>query len=235
MKKKGIYLLSIETSTKLCSVTISCDEELITTVEASSNQYIHAESLHPFIGKAIKKANIKMNQFDAIVVGKGPGSYTGLRIGVSAAKGLAYPLSIPVIAINSLEAIANAAHLKYPARAIIPMIDARRDEVYALFYNQKGEVEVDAQAVILEKSKSIFDLKLESKDSIIVGDAAGKAKVILGDVYQYDLELTHSASNLVPIALDRFKKDDFEDLAYFEPFYLKEFIAAKPKTQFKNA
>lgn len=231
---KTPLFLCIETATKLCSVALTKGSKVIYSVEKTSDQYIHAESLHPFIEKLFLQVDYKMSDVDAIVVAKGPGSYTGLRIGVSTSKGLAYSLDLPIIAVNSLEGIASAALNEYKDfDYIAPVIDARREEVYTLLMDQNGQVKEQTKAEVLGTS---FYEAYQTHKILIVGDASEKVEKLLSDTpnFVFNHKAQHLASNLSIVAEKRYKKQEFEDVAYFEPYYLKEFIAGKPKRQFKK-
>lgn len=234
MKNQSPIFLCIETATKLCSVALIQDNEVIAEKNEKSDQYIHAESLHPFIQDVFEEAGMKPEQIDVIVVSKGPGSYTGLRIGVSATKGLAYALGKPVIAVNSLRAIAFAAAQQDSYDLIAAVIDARRDEVYYSLYDTTAQQFSNTEAVIVGDQ---FISRFSGRKVLIVGDASAKVSGLIPDQdnISFNPEIKHKASNLYPLALEKYKAEAFEDVAYFEPYYLKEFVAGKPKSQFKKA
>jgi tRNA threonylcarbamoyladenosine biosynthesis protein TsaB len=216
------YLLNIETATKNCSVSVANDGVTIALKEFAGEGYLHAEKLHVFIEEALQEAGIKYANLNAIAVSMGPGSYTGLRIGVSAAKGLCYALTIPLIAVDTLELIAR--QVKAVNGIIIPLIDARRMEVYsAVFdaeYNLLRKVEAE---IITEKSFSVYDI------IHFAGDGAAKCKEILsGEKFIYHDEVIYpSAAQMGELAYNKYKISDTVDVAYFEPYYLKDFIAGK--------
>tara|TARA_B100000678_G_C18154129_1_gene480215 strand:+ start:119 stop:820 length:702 start_codon:yes stop_codon:yes gene_type:complete len=231
--KKPLFLC-IETATKLCSVALTQGSELIHEVEASSDQYIHAESLHPFIAKVLEGTDHQMKDIDALVVSKGPGSYTGLRIGVSAVKGLAYALNKPVIAVNSLKGIAAAAFRQNTdVDFVAPVIDARRDEVYTMLMNPGGDIVEPTHAQVITDD---FYTAYNGKSILVVGDASSKVEKLCSDNKGliFDHALEHKALHLSILAESRYTEQKFEDVAYFEPYYLKEFIAGKPRRQFKK-
>ena len=217
-------ILNLETSTRNCSVSIARDGELVALCEENKESYEHAEKLHLFMKWALEAEDLSFSDLDAVCVGKGPGSYTGLRIGVSAAKGLCFALNIPLISINSLEIIANS----YSGEAdyIIPMTDARRKEVYTATFNQNKELITPTEAKILDEN-SFLDLKDEK--IIFLGDGAEKASEILDlpncEFFPQNLP---SAKYMIETSYQKFLNKDFEDIAYFEPFYLKDFVAGKP-------
>lgn len=220
-------ILHIETSTKNCSVAISNGDILLCLCEEVSGNFKQSENLHTFVQWALEGAEITISDLDAVSLGMGPGSYTGLRIGSSAAKGFCYGLSIPLVAVNSLESMIEP-FLNQQYDLVIPMLDARRMEVYtAVFDGNSGEMLSPTEAKILDEN-SFEDLK--DKKVIFIGDGATKAKEILklpsaefnGDVYP-------SAQFLIKKAAEKFSKKEFEDVAYFEPFYLKDFQGVKKK------
>ncbi|MBF8457947.1 tRNA (adenosine(37)-N6)-threonylcarbamoyltransferase complex dimerization subunit type 1 TsaB [Kaistella sp. G5-32] len=220
-------ILHIETSSKNCSVAISDGEELLCLCEEVSENYKQSESLHTFVQWALEGAKITLQDLDAISLGKGPGSYTGLRIGASSAKGFCFGLEIPLIAVNSLETMIEP-FLNKGYDLIIPLIDARRMEVYcANFDGKSGEILTETEAKILDGSS--FQ-ELEGKKIIFVGDGAKKAKEILQfSTAEFDDTIFPSAKYLIKKASDKFHKKEFEDVAYFEPFYLKDFQGVKKK------
>mgnify|MGYP000165070658 CR=1 FL=1 len=199
--------------------------------ELNNGNYSHAEVLHSFIKDVLNDANITLNQIKAIAVSKGPGSYTGLRIGVSAAKGLCFSLNVPLISIDTLESLAHTIHVD--SGKIIPMLDARRMEVYSAVYNSgyKQEREIKAE-VITEDS---FSKYLENETIYFVGDGAEKCKsTIIHKNAKFVDGKFPSAKEMCALAYAKYKKNDIEDVAYFEPFYLKDFIVIpqKKKTTF---
>lgn len=220
-------ILHLETSSKNCSVAISDGEELLCLCEENSENYKQSESLHTFVEWALEGAEIKLQDLDAISIGKGPGSYTGLRIGASSAKGFCYGLKIPLIAVNSLETMIEP-FLSQNFDYIIPLIDARRMEVYtAVFEGNSGEMLTETEAKILDETS--FN-EYEGKKVIFVGDGAAKAKEILRlPDAEFNETVYPSAKYLIKKASGKFLKNDFEDVAYFEPFYLKDFQGVKKK------
>ncbi len=221
-------ILNIETATKNCSVALSNDDNLLSLKEYAGEGYSHAEKLHVFIDEIIKENKLNYNEIDAIAVSMGPGSYTGLRIGVSTAKGLAYALQIPLIAVSTLE------HLAYKIKAkdafIIPVLDARRMEVYSAIFNEDYTKIRDVKAEIVEANT--YDYFLDKKSTYFVGDAVPKLKdVIQHPNAMFSTQLFPSAKEMIKPAFQKYQNSDFEDVAYFEPFYLKDFIALKKKTK----
>ncbi len=220
---QDIYILNIETATKNCSVSLSKNGNTVQSKEIADINYSHAENLHVFIEEIIQQENISINQINAIAVSEGPGSYTGLRIGVSAAKGLCFALNIPLISINTLEILAK--NIQTSTSLIIPVIDARRMEVYSAIINSNYQVIRKTEAEIINK-----DSYSDIIDSIIfVGDGVTKIQdTIVGENYTFDTENIYpSAKNMSKMSFDKFQKNQFVDVAYFEPFYLKDFFMTK--------
>jgi len=220
-------ILHIETSSKNCSVAISDGEELLCVCEEVSENYKQSESLHTFVEWALEGAEISLKDLDAVCLGMGPGSYTGLRIGSSAAKGFCYGLKIPLIAVNSLETMIEP-FLSKNFDYIIPLLDARRMEVYtAVFDGISGNMITETEAKILDET-SFQEFK--DKKVIFVGDGASKAKEIfqLAEA-EFNADVYPSAKYLIRKAVGKFNNKDFENVAYFEPFYLKEFQGVKKK------
>lgn len=220
-------ILHLETSSKNCSVAISDGTELLCLCEEVSENYKQSENLHTFVQWALEGAEISLQDLDAICVGKGPGSYTGLRIGAASAKGFCYGLGLPLLAVNSLDSLAepyiNTSHDK-----IIAMVDARRMEVYCKIYDGKtGEDFSPTEAKILDENSF---KELYSEKILFVGDGAKKAREILNLPNADFIEHCYpSAQYLVNKAVEKFNQKDFEDVAYFEPFYLKDFQGVKKK------
>lgn len=220
-------ILHLETSSKNCSVAISDGEELLCLCEEVSENYKQSESLHTFVQWALEGAELSLQEIDAISLGKGPGSYTGLRIGSSSAKGFCYGLKIPLIAINSLYTMIEP-FLGQNYDLIIPMIDARRMEVYAAVYDgNSGHLISETEAKILDEQSFI---EYQDKKVLFVGDGALKAKELLQlSSADFNHTVYPSAKFLIKDAVKKYKHEDFEDIAYFEPFYLKEFQGVKKK------
>ena len=220
-------ILHIETSSKNCSVAISDGEEILCLCEEVSENYKQSESLHTFIEWALEGAEIALKDLDAVSLGKGPGSYTGLRIGAASAKGFCYGLKIPLIATNSLETMIEP-FLNQNFDYIIPLIDARRMEVYtAIFEGKTGEMLTDTEAKILDETS--FQ-EFVGKKVIFVGDGAKKAKEILQLTNaEFNDSIYPSAKYLIKRALEKFNTNELEDTAYFEPFYLKDFQGVKKR------
>lgn len=218
------YILNIETATTNCSVSLSKKGEALVLKEDNSLNYSHAESLHVFIDTILKSANLKPSDLDAIAVSKGPGSYTGLRIGVSAAKGLCFALDIPLIAVETLKSLAHQVTSK--EGVIIPMLDARRMEVYSAVYDPSYHQIRDTEAQILNETS--FQSYLRNGPVYFIGNGVEKAQTILTHPNANFIEgKLPSAREMGQLAYAKYKKNDTEDVAYFEPYYLKEFIGLK--------
>ncbi len=217
-------ILNLETTTKNCSVSLSSDGDLIALKEINDGRYSHAENLHPFIASLLQETGYTYKDLSAVAVSKGPGSYTGLRIGVSAAKGLCFALDIPLIATDTLEALARTT--KINQGIIVPMLDARRMEVYqAVFSSDYTKVEAIKAQVITEQS---YDDLLAKGKVFFVGDAVEKCQSVIGHPNAVFVEhKLPSAKEMCLLSYQKYRTSDFEDLAYFEPYYLKDFIAVK--------
>ena len=218
------HLLCIETSTTVCSVCLTANNTVLTHKEINSG-FSHIENLHVFIRDILTEAGLSIKQVSAVAISKGPGSYTGLRIGVSAAKGLCYALQIPLISIDTLQSMAWAvSHSKQQDVLYCPMLDARRMEVYCALYNKKAQIIMPVNALVLdEQSVNFFNL---DKPVCFFGDGMPKAKDLLKtNTSALFIEDIHPASiSMVDLALAKFNQKQVEDVAYFEPFYLKEFF-----------
>ena len=225
-------ILYLETSSKNCSVAVSDGEKLLCITEEVSENYKQSESLHTFVEWALEGAEISLKDLDAVCLGKGPGSYTGLRIGAASAKGFCYGLNIPLVAVNSLESM-KEPFLKQNYDLVIPLVDARRMEVYTAVYDGvSGEELVPTEAKVLDENS--FE-EFKDKKILFVGDGAKKFQDLLsisgGGFLNADFNesVYPSAQYLVKKTLEKIKNKDFEDIAYFEPFYLKEFHGVKKK------
>jgi len=220
------YILNIETSTTNCSVALSKNGTVIGLKEDNSLEYSHAERLHVYIDEVLKTAKVTIDQLEAIAISKGPGSYTGLRIGVSAAKGLCYALSIPLISVPTLEALAH--QVENPKGTIVAMLDARRMEVYSAIYDADYNEIRPTEAEVLT-SESYQEL-LESSSVYFVGNGVAKTKdLITHKNAQFVQDKLPSAKQMCALSYEKFKSIAIEDVAYFEPFYLKDFIAIPSK------
>lgn len=213
-------ILNIETATKNCSVSIANEGKTVACKEIAEANFSHAEKLHVFIEELLAENNFTYRDLNAVAVSQGPGSYTGLRIGVSSAKGFCYALNIPLIAIDTLELLARK--ITVDKGIIVPMIDARRMEVYSAFFS------VD-YIKIREIEAEIIDSNSYSRiDEIIhlLGDGAAKFETVLtADKFVFHKDVIYpSASEMSFMSFEKYKKSDFVDVAYFEPYYLKDFV-----------
>ena len=219
------YILNIETATKNCSVALAKDGKTIICKEIAEEGYSHAERLHVFIEEIIKEAGITFQDLSAIAVSQGPGSYTGLRIGVSAAKGLCFALNIPLIAVDTLQVLASQATIS--SGLIIPMLDARRMEVYSAIFTP------DCQKTRAVQAEIITENSFEDLDETIyfVGDCADKCKPVLtkGNFVFLEEIKYPSAKEMSLLSFEKFKNNDTVDVAYFEPYYLKDFMMTVSK------
>ncbi|MGY5354958.1 tRNA (adenosine(37)-N6)-threonylcarbamoyltransferase complex dimerization subunit type 1 TsaB [Wenyingzhuangia sp. IMCC45467] len=219
-------ILTLETSTKNCSVGLAKDGVCIALKEENKGDYSHAEKLHVFIEEILASKNIKPTDLDAVAVGKGPGSYTGLRIGVSAAKGLAYAIQKPLIAIDTLKILAKTINIEQGL--IVPMIDARRLEVYSAIFKKDYTYLRSAEAEIIDEA-SYQDL-LHEQPVYFLGDGAFKCKEIIKHKNANFIDDKFpSVSEMAFLAEEKHQQNDFEDTAYFEPFYLKDFVVTPQK------
>lgn len=220
-------ILYLETSSKNCSVAISDGEKMLCVCEEVSENYKQSESLHTFVEWALEGAEISLKDIDAVSLGKGPGSYTGLRIGAASAKGFCYGLKIPLVAVNSMESMIQP-FLGQNYDLVISLVDARRMEVYTAVYDgNSGKELIPTEAKVLDET-SFQEFK--DKKVLFVGDGAAKAKDILDlPNAEFKTDIYPSAQYLVKKTLEKIQNKDFEDIAYFEPFYLKEFHGIKKK------
>lgn len=223
-------ILNIETATKNCSVSLSEKDKTLALVEFNEGRFSHAEKLHTFILDVLKNADKTMQDIDAIAVSKGPGSYTGLRIGVSAAKGLCFSLDKPLISIPTLTSLAKAVNVNQ-GECIISLLDARRMEVYSSVFDSDHQQVEETKAEIIDENS--FDKYLQKGKVCFLGDGAEKCKEIIKhkNAIFFD-NYFPSSKEMGKLSYKKYKNKDFEDVAYFEPYYLKDFVAGKPKKIF---
>ncbi len=222
-------ILQIETATQTCSVAIAVDGETVALKEETSIN-IHAGNLTLFIQDVMQKASFGFEELDAVAVSKGPGSYTGLRIGVSTAKGICFALDKPLIAIDTLKMMANGFLLENPGYSglVCPMIDARRMEVYTAFYHPNLSPLSAVEAKIIDENS--FRSILDKYRVTFIGDGALKCMAALqGANVVFADGLFNSAAAISKLALGAYQQKEFEDVAYFEPYYLKDFMFTTPK------
>jgi len=220
-------LLCIETSGKNCSVALFEGLQLVSIREVHSEQFSHSENLHVFIEQVLKESNLQPKAIKAIAISAGPGSYTGLRIGVATAKGLCYGWDIPLIALPTLRILAEQVSYEFTdIEYIIPMIDARRMEVFTAVYSHDFSPILGERAEIL--TESTFDTYLNKGKTIFLGDGITKFQAICKHKNAYFWENKFpSAKQMGHLALEKYQAQAFEDIAYFEPFYLKEVYLVK--------
>jgi tRNA threonylcarbamoyladenosine biosynthesis protein TsaB len=216
----------------MCSVCITQNDKVIACKELN-NGYSHAENLHVFIEDVLKETNLTVKQISAVAVSKGPGSYTGLRIGVSSAKGLCYALQIPLISIDTLQSMAYRVNSEFriPNSELLycPMLDARRMEVYCAVYDKNLEAIIPVNALVLDETTvDVFNL---NKPVCFFGDGMTKAKALLQNKGHtlFAEDVFPSSLSMAALAFKKFTAKQFEDVAYFEPFYLKEFFTTAKK------
>lgn len=222
-------ILQIETATQVCSAAISKDGKTIALKELMASN-IHAGSLTLFIEEVMNTAGLKFTELDAIAVSKGPGSYTGLRIGVSTAKGLCYALDKPLIAVDTLQMMAAGYITSHPdyRGLICSMIDARRMEVFTAVFDSLLNTVLPTAALIIDEAS--FNAQLEEKVVTFIGDGAPKCRGVISAAHARFSEANYnSAENMSRLANEAFLSGKFENVAYFEPFYLKDFVLTTPK------
>lgn len=215
-------ILCLETTTTNCSVALGKDGSLLAVKEEDSKSYSHDRNLHPFIKEILEENQINIKQLDAIAVSRGPGSYTGLRIGVSTAKGLCFSLDKPLIAVDTLEVLYTQIKEK-EFDFFTPMLDARRMEVYTAVFDKEGKNPLPTSAKILDANS--FKEFLDRGKVLFAGTGTDKFKEICMHPNAFFLETTPSAKEMVTLADNKYKKSGIKDVAYFEPYYLKDFIA----------
>ncbi|WP_373057894.1 tRNA (adenosine(37)-N6)-threonylcarbamoyltransferase complex dimerization subunit type 1 TsaB [Zunongwangia sp. H14] len=214
-------ILCLETASTNCSVALAKDGALLDMKEDNDKNYSHAERLHVFIDEVLRENHLKPENLDAVAISKGPGSYTGLRIGVSAAKGLSFSLDIPLISIPTLYSL--ALQEKDGCEFIIPMLDARRMEVYSAVFNKHHEQIRETRAQVLEENS--FSEYLEKGTVNFIGSGVEKFEKICSHPNAKFNHSLPSAREVAIVAEAKYQKSDTEDVAYFEPYYLKDFIA----------
>ncbi|AXT18940.1 tRNA (adenosine(37)-N6)-threonylcarbamoyltransferase complex dimerization subunit type 1 TsaB [Flavobacteriaceae bacterium AU392] len=219
------YILNIETSTTNCSVSLSKDGETLVLKEDYNNNFSHAERLHMYIDDVLKQAKIEKQNLNAIAVSKGPGSYTGLRIGVSAVKGLCFALNKPLISVSTLEVLANDLKgVIEKDSLIVAMLDARRMEVYSAVFDSDCNQVRDIEAEVLNESS--FNTYLKNDKVYFIGSGVEKTKNLITNSNAVFVEgKLPSANQMSQLSSIKYKKNDIEDVAYFEPYYLKDFVS----------
>ncbi len=224
------YILHIESGTDVCSVALSRGKQLLSLRENKEGKS-HAQLLAVFIDELLREQQLHINDIDAVAVSEGPGSYTGLRVGVSTAKGLCYGAQKPLIAVSSLQSLASLAIeqelLPSPTVLVAPMIDARRMEVYTALFNASAQQINPTEAKIIDENS--FNELLAQQALLFVGNGADKCRTALTHPNAHFASLQASAKGMIKPALERFNRQEFVDVAYFEPFYLKDFVAIPAK------
>ncbi|MBE8719510.1 tRNA (adenosine(37)-N6)-threonylcarbamoyltransferase complex dimerization subunit type 1 TsaB [Sphingobacterium pedocola] len=224
------YIIQIDTATEVCSVSLSREGITLDHIQ-SSEPNMHASRLTSYVEQILFQNSLKFSDISAVAVSMGPGSYTGLRIGVSTAKGLCYALDIPLIGINTLESMFNGLVNKVilqEGSLYFPMIDARRMEVYTMAFDEDGKQVLPTQAKIIDElSFAEFHLK----EAFLFGSGANKFQDLFRANPQVHIisQFQHSSAHMSALAWKRFEAHEVENLIYFEPYYLKEFVASKPK------
>ena len=218
-------IILIETSTALCSVALA-EDGAITAYRESSAAKAHASLTAVFVQEVLQERGIKLEDCDAVCVSMGPGSYTGLRVGVSTAKGLCFGSGKPLMAVGTLDTLVAQTETPTDFKYIVPMIDARRMEVYAAVFENDKQISATAPAIIDENS---FVEYLEQGPVLFIGDGAGKCADVIKHPNAHFCQCHPKASSMLAPAMKAYKEKRFEDVAYFEPFYLKEFVATVSK------
>lgn len=221
-------ILSLETSTTVCSVALHNNGKLVASAEMHKEQS-HASKLAVLIDQVVKLADIPMSAIQAIAVSEGPGSYTGLRIGVSTAKGLCFALGIPLLSVGTLSLLAKQIQLKtiLDNAWLCPMIDARRMEVYCQMFDSELNALQTIEAKVIDEES--FKESLSNHKIIFFGDGGAKCKSVITHSNAFFIsDIVPSAKELGFLASEKFSRNEFENLVTFEPFYLKEFLIKKP-------
>ena len=221
-------ILCLETTTTNCSVSLVKDDNLILLKEDMGAKYSHAERLHPFIAAALSETQISWSDLDAVAVSQGPGSYTGLRIGVSSAKGICFAHNLPLISVDTLHHLAKQGAEQTKASFYIPLIDARRMEVYSAVFDAELKSQRETKAEII--TGDFYNHYIDQGSTVFIGNGVEKFKAQCDHPNAVFLaEALPSAREMGAFAAAKYKKGDFEDVAYFEPYYLKDFLVTKPK------
>lgn len=228
-------ILNMDTATPVCSVALAKDGKLLAFREKNEKN-IHAEVLTGFVEEVLAEAEVKLSNLDAIAVSMGPGSYTGLRIGVSTAKGLCYSLDKPLVGVGTIDAMAHWAAQELAGKVdkqslYLPMIDARRMEVYGAFYNHQLEAQSEVKPHILDENSLLEEGK--NHTIVLTGDGAAKCQELFSERVEIKIypDVLSSSRGMIAISEEKYQQEAFEDVAYCEPFYLKEFIAGIPKVK----
>ena len=220
-------ILSIESATKVCSVALHDNGTLLAVIELHQDN-VHSQKLMPMIADLLGQTGLTSSSLDAVAVSSGPGSYTGLRIGASMAKGLSFAHDIPLISVDTLKALAlRAFPFCHTSDFIIPMMDARRMEIYAMVLDGERNTLVSPQPYIMDENP--FYHYLQNGRVYFIGDGVEKSRAILSHPHAFFIPLYNSGISIGELAFQKFQKEEFENLAYFEPNYLKEFMVIRSK------
>jgi len=221
-------ILSLETATTNCSVALASDGKVVASRSINSG-YSHSEKINVFIQEVIAQAGVTLKDLQAVAVSSGPGSYTGLRIGISTAKGLCYALDIPLIAVNTLDAMAQGFNAGKD-ELIVPMIDARRMEVYSAVYDSEKKRVSEIEAIVVDNQ--YYSNFRSEKKLVLAGDGADKCQALFQNESSIIIQTSFvpQAEFMAELAEQKFQNSDIENVALFEPFYLKEFVAGPKRT-----
>ena len=222
-----VIILCIETGGDNCSVTLSKGREILASKEKRDRE--HAKNLSPFIDEILKETGTTYSRIDAVAVSKGPGSYTGLRIGVATAKGICYASNKPLVAVDSLLSLASLCEHTDPNAIYCPMIDARRQEVYCALFDADLDRLAETQASIIDENS--FSNVYPDRKMVFFGSGADKCKSVVKRPNSVFVEVQISSVGLIKPAVDAYERKIFENIAYFEPLYLKDFVAAQAKNK----
>lgn len=232
-----IRILHIDTANQYCSVALSEDGHLA-DIRETSEKNAHSRVVTIYVDELLKSSGVNPEHLDAVAVSMGPGSYTGLRIGVSTAKGLCFALDKPLIGVSTLQAMALAGISSMKSNKAFhknmwfcPMIDARRMEVYSAIYDYEGNLMREIRPEVIDENS--FANELKEREIVFSGDGSKKCADIMAHQPNaiFLADVVPSAKFMIPLALEKFNAGNFEDTAYFEPFYLKDFIAGKPRVK----
>lgn len=226
-------ILSIESGTQVCSVALSRDGEVLSCRESYEGRD-HARLVATYVDELLRECGVAASELSAVAVSQGPGSYTGLRIGVSFAKGLCYGLNIPLIGVSSLESLVRLAvdalsEDELRCATLMPMVDARRMEVYTQVFDSRGVALGEVSAEVVDEN-SLSQYKNKEGELILFGDGAKKCAEVLG--WCRYIDISASARGVAKVAHEKFERGEREDVAYFEPFYLKDVVITQSKRKF---
>ena len=225
-------ILLIETATARLSTALS-EDGTVTAFRVCDEPRMHASLTAPYVQEVLQEKGLSVKDLDAVCVGRGPGSYTGLRVGVSTAKGLCFGGGIPLLSVGTLDTLVSEAHrlgvVPEGCRYIVPMVDARRMEVYTAVFTPDGQQLTETEPVVVDASG--FEAQLAEGPVLFIGDGALKCREVLTSGNAFFAEAYPDARAMAPLAEAAFAASSFEDIAYFEPFYLKQFVATTPRNK----